>query len=224
MSERLKNKRVLITEADTFMGPAMATGLKAAGASVIADTRRINASATAQKIVADAGDIDGLLVNLAGVNPRKPVTETTDEAWQEMFDTMVHPLHWIVRAVLPAMMKRRSGKIVLVGSASALRVQPNWSSYATARGAQLTYVKFAAVEAAAHNVQVNAIAQTFVENPVYFSPEYVKSPELQERLKQVPLGRLAKPEEDALLATYLLSNESDFLVGQVISFSGGWHM
>jgi NAD(P)-dependent dehydrogenase (short-subunit alcohol dehydrogenase family) len=224
MTGRLAGKRILITEADTFMGPAMHEGLEAAGAIVTADMRRLSSSAIANAVVSDAGEIDGLLVNLAGVNPRKQVVDTTDEAWKEMFDTMVHPMHWIVRAALPQMLKRKSGKIVVVGSAAALRAQPNWTSYATARGAQLTYVKAAAVEVAPQNVQINAIAQTFVENPVYFSPEYIKSDELQGRLKQVPLGRLARPEEDALLATYLLSNESDFLVGQVISFSGGWHM
>ena len=206
------------------MGPAMQTGLEAEGATVIADKRRIVSSKIADTVVADAGQIDGLLVNLAGVNPRKHVVDTTDDAWKEMFDTMVHPLHWIVRASLPQMLKRKKGKVVVIGSAAGLRAQPQWTSYATARGAQLTYVKAAAIEVAPQNVQINAIAQTFVENPVYFSPEYIKSDELQGRLKQVPLGRLARPEEDALLATYLLSNESDFIVGQVISFSGGWLM
>jgi NAD(P)-dependent dehydrogenase (short-subunit alcohol dehydrogenase family) len=224
MAGRLSGKRILITEADTFMGPAMHEGLEAAGARVVADGRRLVSSKLANDVISDAGEIDGLLVNLAGINPRKQVIETTDEAWKAMFDTMVHPMHWIVRAALPQMLKRKKGKVVVVGSASGLRAQPEWSSYATARAAQLTYVKFAAIEAAPHNVQVNAIAQTFVENPVYFSPEYIQTEEFQGRLKQVPLGRLAKPEEDALLATYLLSDESDFIVGQVISFSGGWQM
>ncbi len=224
MAQRLSGNRILITEADTFMGPVMRDGLNAHGAEIIADERQLSSSHVANEVISDAGELDGLLVNLAAVNPRRDITETSDEAWQEMFDRMVNPLHWIVRAVLPQMIERKRGKILVLGSSSGLRMQPNWSSYATARGTQLTYVKAAAIEVAHHNVQVNAIAQTFVENPVYFSPDYIKTDELQERLKSVPLGRLARPEEEVQLATYLLSSESDFIVGQVISFSGGWYM
>ena len=141
-----------------------------------------------------------------------------------MYDRMVHPLHRLFRAVLPQMIERRAGKILVMGSASTLRVMPNWSSYSSARGAQLAYMRAAAIEVARHNVQINAIAQTFVENPIYFSPEYIETAELQDRLRQVPLGRLAKPEEDVFLATYLVSDESDFVIGQAITFAGGWHI
>ncbi len=68
------------------------------------------------------------------------------------------------------MIARRKGKIVVMGSASALRGMPNYSAYGSARGAQLAYVQDVGTEVAPHNVQVNAIAQTFVENPTYFRP------------------------------------------------------
>lgn len=224
MPAELDGKRILVTDAERFMGPALVAGLSDAGAEVIADTRDQQTLHAAAASVAAAGRIDGLVANLAAVNPRKSVVETTDKDWAEMYDVMVHPLHRLFRAALPQMIARRSGKILVMGSASAQRVQPNWSSYSSARGAQLSYMRAAAVEAAPHNVQINAIAQSFVENPVYFSPEYIRTPELQERLRQVPLGRLARPEEDVALAAFLLSSESDFIVGQAISFAGGWHI
>ena len=135
---------------------------------------------------------------------------------------MVHPLHRLVRAVMPQMIERRQGKIIVMGSVSALRGMPNWSAYSAVRGAQLAYVQAVGVEAASKNVQVNALAQGFVENPSYFPPEYVETPELQERLKSVPAGRLATAREDALFVLFLAGDESDFFVGQVFPFAGGW--
>lgn len=224
MAGRLEGKRILVTDAAHFMGPPFCEAFAAEGAEVIADESDPSAPGAADEMVRRAGRVDALVANLAAVNPRKPAVETGDAEWAEMYDVMVHPLHRLTRAVLPQMIERRSGKILVMGSAATLRVQPNWSSYASARGAQLAYMRAVAVEVAPHNVQINAIAQTFVENPVYFSPEYIASADLQERLKQVPLGRLAKPEEDAKLAIYLVSDESDFVVGQVIGFNGGWHV
>jgi len=74
-----------------------------------------------------------------------------------------------------------------------------------------------------HAVQVNAIAQNFVDNPTYFPPELQANPAFQERLKRdVPLGRLVASREDALFAAYLCSAAADCFVGQVFPLCGGW--
>ena len=84
-------------------------------------------------------------------------------------------------------------------------------------------VQLGGVEVAEHNIQVNLIAQNYVENPVYYPPAVLEKPSFQASLKrQVPLGRLATAEEDAKFALFLASNDSDFFVGQAIPFSGGW--
>jgi NAD(P)-dependent dehydrogenase (short-subunit alcohol dehydrogenase family) len=84
-------------------------------------------------------------------------------------------------------------------------------------------VRSVGVEVAPHNVHVNLIAQNFVENPTYYGPDVQALPAFQERLKRdVPLGRLARPEEDALFAVFLASNEVEFFAGQGIAFAGGW--
>jgi NAD(P)-dependent dehydrogenase (short-subunit alcohol dehydrogenase family) len=84
-------------------------------------------------------------------------------------------------------------------------------------------VQSVGVEVAPHNIQVNLIAQNYVENPVYYPPELVARDAFQKSLaRQVPLGRLATAREDALFALFLSGDESDFFVGQVIPFSGGW--
>jgi 2-keto-3-deoxy-L-fuconate dehydrogenase len=97
------------------------------------------------------------------------------------------------------------------------------STYSAARGAQLAYVQAVGVEVAPHNVQVNAIAQNFVENPTYFGPEVTGQPDKLARVvRNVPAGRLARSEESAKLCVFLACDESDFFCGQVIPFAGGW--
>jgi NAD(P)-dependent dehydrogenase (short-subunit alcohol dehydrogenase family) len=151
------------------------------------------------------------------------VHEVGDEEWRNVFAHLVSPMPRLVAAVLPQMMARRSGRILVMGSASALRGQKRTASYSAARGAQLAYVRSVGIELAPHNIQCNAIAQNFVENPAYFGPEVQANPRFQDRLKrEVPLGRLVSGAEDALFAAYLCSDAAACFVGQVFPVSGGW--
>lgn len=121
------------------------------------------------------------------------------------------------------MIARKKGKIIVFGSAVPLRPMARLCAYSAARGAQIAYVKSAGAEVARHNVQINLIAQNWVENPSYYPPELQENPKFQENLKrEVPIGRLAKAEEDVALALFLAGDDSDFFVGQAIPFSGGW--
>jgi NAD(P)-dependent dehydrogenase (short-subunit alcohol dehydrogenase family) len=121
------------------------------------------------------------------------------------------------------MTARQSGKIVVYGSAVALKGLRTVAAYSAARAAQVGYVQSVGVEVAPHNVQVNLIAQNYVENPVYYPPQLRAKESFQQSLRrQVPLGRLASAREDALFALFLASDESDFFVGQAIPFTGGW--
>jgi NAD(P)-dependent dehydrogenase (short-subunit alcohol dehydrogenase family) len=221
MAGRLQGRRVLISRAHEFMGPAIRDLFLEEGAAVTADERDLRPEHAAADAVRDAGDIDVLIVNLIAPDPRIILEQDTTEAlWQGMFETMVHPMYRLCHAALPQMRHRRSGKIVVMGSANALRGTNNRSAYSAARGAQVAYVKSVGVEMAPFNVHVNLMAQFMVENPT--SVPSGKLADLAQRLPEVPLGRMAKGRESALLALYLASSESDFLVGQVIPFAGGW--
>lgn len=219
----LKGKRILITQADTFMGPMLCEVFREQGATVIADDRALADPALPAELVASAGDIDVLVANLAIPAPATPAAQVGEEEWREAFAHMVDPLPRLCRAVLPQMLARRAGKILLMGSASALRGMRNASTYSAARGAQLAYIQALGVEVAAQNVQVNAIAQNFVDNPTYFPESVQQNPRFQERLKrEVPLGRLVSPREDASFAAYLCSDAANCFVGQIFPVCGGW--
>ena len=219
----LFGKRALITHADAFMGPALCEVFASHGATVIQSNDPLTSEESPAAIVAAAGSIDILVANLARPAPTTAATEVSAEEWDDTFAALVHPLPRLFRAALPAMIERRSGKILVMGSASALRGIRRASTYSAARGAQLAYVQAVGVEVAPHNVQVNAIAQNFVDNPTYFPPETQSNPRFQERLnREVPLGRLVSAEEDAEFAAYLCSEPANCFVGQVFPVSGGW--
>jgi len=140
-----------------------------------------------------------------------------------MFDTMVHPLMRLIRHFAPLMAERGHGKIVAITSAAPLRGLPGSAAYCAARGAQNAFIRATGLEFAAANVQINAIAQNYVSNPEYYPDELVASERFQNHLKRnVPIRRIARAEESAELALFLASNNSDFMVGQVVPFAGGW--
>lgn len=221
---RLAGRRVVVTQADDYMGPATVSLFRSEGAEVIADARDLTRPGACEALIAEAGRVDVLIANLAAPNHSgRSVAEVDDAVWAEVFDVMVHPLHRLTRAVLPQMRERRRGKIVVYGSAVALKGMRTLCAYSAARAAQVGYVQSVGVEVAPDNVQVNLIAQNYVENPVYYPPELRENERFQASLKrQVPLGRLATAEEDARFALFLAGAESDFFVGQAIPFSGGW--
>lgn len=223
MSEqKLAGKRVLLTQADDYMGPATSALFQEHGATIIADHRDLTKAGAAAAAVAEAGHIDILVANLATPAGKAAAVDIGDDDWHRMFDVMVHPLHALCRAALPQMYERGTGKVVVYGSATGLKPVRTATAYSAARAAQVGYVKAVGQEAARHNVQVNLIAQNFVENPVYYPPELIGTEQYQKMMKQVPLGRLATGREDALFALFLVSDDSDFFVGQAIPFAGGW--
>ncbi len=223
MNNALEGKRILITQATEFMGPVLCDVFTEQGAEVIANPDPLSEPGMAEQVVHNAGLIDVLVANLALTAPSTAVTEVTESEWRQVFAALVDPLPRLFGAALPDMMNRQTGKILVIGSASALRGMKRASTYSAARGAQLAYVQAVGVELAPYNIQVNAIAQNFVDNPTYFPQEVQANPRFQERLKrEVPLGRLVAAREDALFAAYLCSNAADCFVGQVFPVCGGW--
>lgn len=219
----LQGKRILVTQSDAFMGPVLCDVLAECGAEVVADTGSLLTSGRIASLVESVGQIDILVANLAIPAPGTQAVEVTDEEWETVFAHLVTPLPRLARAVLPQMIERQAGKILLMGSASALRGMKRRSTYSAARGAQLAYIQALGVEMAPHQIQVNAIAQNLVENPTYFPPEVQMLPAFQERIKwEMPLGRLVSAREDASFAAYLCTAAANCFVGQVFPVCGGW--
>jgi len=221
-TNRFAGRTVLVTGADIYMGPAISERFDMEGARVIRDTGDYADAEAPARIVAAAGTVDVLVINLLPVKMRRcPVQEVSEEAWQDMFAALVHPTMRFIKAVLPQMIERREGKIIVVTSAAPLRAIASAAAYTAARGAQNALVLAAGAEVARHNVQINAVGQNFVYGG--YPADAMDKPEIRERvLREVPSQRIAEGWEQAELVLFLASQNSNFICGQVIPFAGGW--
>src|SRR3954454_12147561 len=154
-AQRLENRRALVTMAERYTGPAVIERFEAEGATVIADTDSHLTVDGPAAAVAAAGHVDVLVVNLVARWRPAPPTDTTDERWLAMFDALVHPTMRFVRAVLPQMIARHAGKVIVVTSAAPRRPPPHSDAYSAARPAQTPYVRAVGAAVPRHNVQVN---------------------------------------------------------------------
>jgi 2-keto-3-deoxy-L-fuconate dehydrogenase len=225
MQNALLGRRILVTQAAEFMGPTFCEVFSEQGAEVVINNSELSTAEAVADVVSSAGPIDVVVANLSIVAPSTSSSEVGEQEWRSVFAALVDPLPRLIKAVVPIFARRGGGKILVIGSASALRGMKRASTYSAARGAQLAYVQAVGVELAPQNIQVNAIAQNFVDNPTYFPATVQANPKFQERLaREVPLGRLVTAREDALFAAYLCSDAANCFVGQVFPVSGGWAM
>ena len=218
---RLADQRVLITTADQYMGPAIAQRFEEEGAVLIRDNGIYESDPLEPaRIVEGAGRVDILVLNLIGAVGGK-AEATTEDQWQYVFNRLVHPTMRFVTAVLPQMIERQAGKIIAVTSAVPMRAISGMSTYSAARGAQNTYVRTVGAEVARHNIQFNAIGQHFTKGG--FAEDAMEDPKIKDMvMRHVPARRLAEGWEQAELSLFLASQDSNFFVGQVFPFNGGW--
>lgn len=212
---------VLLSNPDRFAGPAAKAALEAGGAVVVAvagDPR-----AAVDDALAVHGRIDALVNNDAFPAIRAPVADASLDDLRAGLEAMLVAPFALTQAVVPAMRERKRGRIVFVTSATPLRGLPNYSMYVAARGAANALAVSLARELGRDNIQVNAVAPNYVENPDYFPPELVADAATLARIvKPIPLGRLGKPEELGATIAFLASPGAGYLTAQVISVAGGW--
>jgi NAD(P)-dependent dehydrogenase (short-subunit alcohol dehydrogenase family) len=248
---KLTGKIALITNVSHFMGPAITEEFCREGASValhdrdeaaikpyalIAErldrdvltltgdlSRSGEAERAVEAVVARFGRLDVLVNNNAHPPSGSPVEDITDAAWREMMARLLDEPFFCLRAALRGMRPAGRGKIINLASAAAVPGLPNSAAYTAARAGVNGLTKAVGREVAGAGIQVNAIAQNYVENPTYFPPALTGDPvRLARMVKNIPAGRLARSEESARLAVYLASEDADFFIGQVIPFAGGW--
>lgn len=126
----------------------------------------------------------------------------------------------ITKELLPKLIKKRSGNVILISSIWGQTGAACEVAYSTAKGAQISFVKALSKEVALNGVRVNAIAPGAVETPMMgqFSEE-----DKQLLQYEIPMGRLGLPEEIANGVKFLLSDDSSYITGQVLSINGGWY-
>lgn len=223
IAKRLSNDGYRVFAVDpVFTDANKRTAFESLAGNVTALTQH-HAAEVVDYVMASEGQIDLLASNDAHPAIRAPLQDIAPDVLRDTLEALVVKPFEFASQAAKHMKARKEGKIVFLTSAAPLNGLPNYAMYCAARGAMNAAVKALAKELGPSNVQVNAIAPNFVANPDYFPPELMADPDKAPKiLRNIPLGRLGKPEEVAAMVAQLASDDGEFFTGQVIAASGGW--
>lgn len=166
------------------------------------------------------GHLD-ILVNNAGINITQWAVDVTEEAWDRVIDTNLKALFFCSQAVGKVMIKQKKGKIINISSQTGTVAIPQRAAYCSSKGGVNQLTKLLAIEWAPYNVNVNAIAPTFIETP-FTKPMFEKEGFSEYVLGNIPLGRVGKPGDVTGAVIYLASEASNLVTGHVLLVDGGW--
>jgi NAD(P)-dependent dehydrogenase (short-subunit alcohol dehydrogenase family) len=170
--------------------------------------------------LAHFGKVDILVCNAASNVHHGPSAAIPDEAFSKIIDTNLKSTHWLCHMVLPGMVERGGGAIVVISSIAGLRGSEALGTYGISKAAEIALVRNLALEYGPHNIRANAIAPGLIrtdfaralwENPTY----------REERINKTPLRRIGEPVDIAGAAVFLASEASSFMTGQVLVIDGG---
>lgn len=248
---RLANKVALVTGSSRGIGREIALGLAKEGAHIIVNYHRradaardtaneiqklgrkalvIQASVTdcnqvrelVHSGVEELGRLD-ILVNNAGAFPIKPFSTVSEEDWDKVMELDLKSVFLCCREALPPIRRQGGGTIVNVASVSGLVGAMGMVPYSAAKGGVIAFTKALAREVAPFGVTVNAIAPGIIETGTAL--EAFPQTALEDyRSRQVPLGRLGKPEDVVGLSVFLASPQASYVTGQVYAVDGGFTM
>lgn len=169
---------------------------------------------------AELGKIDILVCN-AAVNPYYgPMAGLPDDAFEKVLTINIQANHWLAQMVLPEMVERQDGAVMIISSVGGIRGSDTLGAYCISKAADVQLVRNLAVEYGPHNIRVNAISPGLVRTD--FARALWENPEiLKERTSGDPLRRIGEPREIAGAAVYLASAAGSFTTGQNIVIDGG---
>jgi len=249
MAQSLHGRTALITGASKGLGKAMALALAEAGAGVALVSRdegKLHAAAKqiretggrAEVFVVDVSDdaqvtqlredfrakFNGglhVLINNAGINIRKPLTDFTLEEWHRVMDTNVTSVFLMCRAFIPLMKDQGYGRIINMTSMMSHVSLPGRAPYSASKTALLGLTRALALELAPDKITVNGISPGVYDTEI--NAPLMQNAELRAQfLAKIPVGRFGQPNEIGKLAVYLCSEEAGFINGTDIVIDGGW--
>ena len=171
-----------------------------------------------ERVLREFSHID-ILVNNAGVSLIKPFLDTTAEEWRRVLDVDLNGVFNVTKAVVPSMVRRKSGAVVNVSSVWGVHGASCEVAYSAAKAGVIGFTKALAKELAPSGITVNAIAPGVIDSPM--NSAHLSEQELAELAEETPLGRLGQPDEVAQAVRALAENR--FITGQVLGVDGGFY-
>lgn len=204
-----------------------ATEVKALRRKSLAYTADISKSSEVNAIIKVAlkefGKIDILVNNAGATPPMKPFVEQDEADWDRSIAVNLKGAMICSKAVLPNMLKRKSGKIVNISSAGAIICGPQGESYVAAKAGVIAFTKCLGLEVAGSGINVNGVAPGLAMT--YLGTEYtpyeVKIERAKPMIAKIPVGRATEPQDIANMVVFLASDVSSDIVGKTFSVDGG---
>lgn len=240
-----EGKIALVTGASRGIGRAIAENLIARGAKVIGTaTSEKGAEAisawlgdngkgyvlnvadeasvekTLADIRADFGEID-ILINNAGITRDNLLMRMKEDEWQDILDTNLTSVFRLSKAVMRAMMKKRFGRIITIGSVVGTMGNAGQANYAAAKAGLIGFSKSLAREVASRGITVNVVAPGFIETDM---TQALTEEQRAGILSQVPANRLGNAKEVASAVVFLASDEAGYITGETLHVNGGMYM
>ncbi len=249
MTQSLLGKTALITGASKGLGKAMAVALAAEGAAIALVSRDADKLNTVAKEIRDAGgraevfpaDVSDetqvarvreeftaqcgsaldILINNAGINIRKPVTDFTLAEWNSVLNTNLTSVFLMCRAFVPLMTGRGFGRIINMTSMMSHISLPGRTAYSASKTGLLGFNRALALELAAEQITVNGISPGVCDTEI--NAPLMQNAELRAQfLAKIPVGRWGQPKEIGQLAVFLCSEHAGFITGTDMVIDGGW--
>ncbi len=246
--KKLDGKIALVTGASRGIGAAILCALGEAGATVIGTGTTESGAAAIQTQINDAGWLGegrilnvtdaagcdaavkaieekfgavGILINNAGITRDTLLMRMKDADWQEVIDTDLTSAFRLSRAVIKAMMKARSGRIVNIGSVVGHMGNAGQVNYVAAKAGLAGFTKALAREVGSRNITVNCVAPGFIETDM---TKVLAEAQVAKLVENVPLGRLGSARDIAEAVLYLVSPGASYVTGATIHVNGGMYM
>jgi NAD(P)-dependent dehydrogenase (short-subunit alcohol dehydrogenase family) len=220
IAERFASEGARVVIADRDAAGAQAVASRISGTAVTVDVARAESVDEMVERVLDAhGQLDAV-VNCAGVGRLGSIFDTTPASWDETLSVNLTGVFLLGRRAAIEMAKARSGKIINVASVTGIVGYAGRVAYCVSKAGVVMLTKAMALDCAPFNIQVNAICPGVVRTPM--TEAALADPTfLSQKLADVPLGRLGRPEDMAAAAAYLASGDADFVTGHALIVDGG---
>ncbi|MBB6113467.1 MULTISPECIES: 3-oxoacyl-ACP reductase FabG [Rahnella] len=240
-----EGKIALVTGASRGIGRAIAEKLVAGGAKVIGTATsekgaeaigeylgdngkgimlNVVDSASIEQVLttirAEFGEID-ILVNNAGITRDNLLMRMKDDEWQDILDTNLTSVFRLSKAVMRAMMKKRCGRIITIGSVVGTMGNAGQANYAAAKAGLIGFSKSLAREVASRGITVNVVAPGFIETDM---TRALTDDQRAGILSSVPANRLGDAKEIASAVAFLASDEASYITGETLHVNGGMYM